>query len=96
MHRPRFSLGNYNLSLLKDSQKALLNFGLENFYIYHDKRKGTLNSQDYPYRHNHHTLALNKKSEMLKLMALVENEIKHKDGLRQTVSVKEWFKGKGD
>lgn len=91
-NRPTFSLGNYDIRILNEIRQALLRFGFTNVHIYADKRKGTFSTSGYVYQDNYKSLVITKKSELLRLINLVEGEIRHKNRKRQIILVKKWFK----
>lgn len=89
---PHFSLGNYNLTLLRFFKRFLFKLGIRNIYIRTDKRKGTFNSEGYMYNDNYNILEITKKSELLKLISLIEKEIKHRNRQAQISRIKEYFR----
>ncbi len=74
----RFSLGNYDSSLLFLIHKKLREYGVECNKPFSDNRKGKKNNQGYRYNKNYWHLRLNNKNELPKLFKLIKPYIKHK------------------
>jgi hypothetical protein len=69
-NRGAFSLGNYNLELLKQIKTTLREFGIRTPKICIDHRKGLVSPQGYIWRGNYYTLHC---SEMNNLVKLINN-----------------------
>jgi len=72
-----YSLGNYDKKLLFIIYNNLNRLGIRCNMPHSDNRKGKANSQGYKYNSNYWSLRINKKTDLMNLLVLLEPFIKH-------------------
>lgn len=78
-----YALGNYDLILLQTLKSYLEKYNIMVPKLKFSKRKGLLASHGYRYNHDYWTLAVSKKSDLIKLFNLMGPNLKHQKRIRQ-------------
>lgn len=74
-----YSLGNYDLKLLKKIKDKLMCFGINCPKIITDKRKGRPTLEGYAYNADYSTLRINKKTDLFLLLKRLSPYVQHKN-----------------
>lgn len=78
-----YALGNYNRKLLLQIKKYLQQFGIDSRDIVRSIRKGLIASHGYRYNQDYWTLAIGKKTELLKLFKFMGPYLRHTNRINQ-------------
>lgn len=78
-----YSLGNYNIALLKEIKFYLEFYGISSRKITFSDRKGLLASHGYRYNSDYWTLAISRKKNLIMLFEFFSRYLKHENRIKQ-------------
>lgn len=82
-NQANFSIGNYDIILLKQLKASLENYGIPVGKIAYSAREGLIASHGYRYNHDYWILRISRKLLLTKLFKLLGPYLKHKDRIKQ-------------